>query len=62
MTNPYNDQLALARRWDKVVDSGSPLTAQNHLRGSNDAEYQIYKTNAEQLGWKVKSYDEWLNS
>lgn len=25
---PYNEQLALARRWDKCVDAGSPLTAQ----------------------------------
>ena len=25
---PYNEQLALARRWDKAVDAGSPITAQ----------------------------------
>jgi hypothetical protein len=59
---PYNEQLALARRWDKVVNSVSPLAAPCDLRGSNDAEYEIYKTNAEQLGWKVKSYEEWLSS
>ena len=35
---------------------------QTQYRGSNDAEYQIYKTAAEDLGWQVKTYDEWLNS
>lgn len=30
MSIPYNEQLALARRFDAVVDSGSPLTAQQH--------------------------------
>lgn len=35
---------------------------QTRYRGDNDAEYQIYVTNAEALGWYVKSYDEWLNS
>ena len=35
---------------------------QTQTRGDNDSEYQIYKTNAESLGWIVKSYDEWLNS
>ena len=35
---------------------------QTKQRGSNDAEYQIYVANAESLGWKVKSYEEWLRS
>jgi hypothetical protein len=35
---------------------------QTKARGDNDSEYQIYVTNAEALGWPVKSYDEWLNS
>ena len=35
---------------------------QTQQRGSNDAEYQIYVACAESLGWKVKSYDEWLAS
>jgi hypothetical protein len=35
---------------------------QTQTRGNNDNEYQIYKTNAELLGWVIKSYDEWLNS
>ena len=37
-------------------------TWQTQAHGSDDAEYQIYVTNAEALGWTVKSYDEWLNS
>lgn len=37
-------------------------TWQTQARGDNDSEYQIYKTNAEQLGWTVKTYEEWLNS
>lgn len=37
-------------------------TWQTQARGDNDSEYQIYKTNAEQLGWVVKTYEEWLNS
>lgn len=35
---------------------------QTQARGSDDAEYQIYAANAEALGWKVKSYEEWLES
>lgn len=35
---------------------------QTQQRGTDDQEYQIYKANAEDLGWPVKSYDEWLRS
>ena len=35
---------------------------QTQQRGTNDAEYEIYRANAESLGWTVKTYDEWLNS
>lgn len=31
-------------------------------RGTNDDEYQIYVESAKALGWKIKTYDEWLNS
>lgn len=31
-------------------------------RGMNDDEYQIYAESAKALGWKIKTYDEWLNS
>jgi hypothetical protein len=27
-----------------------------------EMRYEIYVTNAEALGWYVKSFDEWLNS
>jgi hypothetical protein len=37
-------------------------TWQTPLRGDNDSEYQIYVVAANDLGWEVKSYDEWLNS
>lgn len=36
--------------------------SQTKWRGDNDSEYQIYKANAEAMGWTVKSYDEWLDS
>lgn len=35
---------------------------QTRQRGDNDSEYAIYRANAKQLGWVVKSYDEWLRS
>jgi hypothetical protein len=35
---------------------------QTQNRGTNDSEYQIYVACAESLGWKIKSYNEWLNS
>ena len=35
---------------------------QTPVRGANDDEYQIYVANAIELGWNVKTYDEWLNS
>lgn len=35
---------------------------QTKSRGSNSSEYEIYAQFAKDLGWKVKSYEEWLNS
>lgn len=35
-----------------------PMT-QTKLRGTDDQEYQIYVQCATDLGWKVKSYEEW---
>lgn len=35
---------------------------QTKERGTNEQEYDIYRSCAESLGWDVKSYDEWLNS
>ena len=35
---------------------------QTQQRGSNDSEYQIYLAAAQSLGWKAKTYEEWLAS
>ena len=35
---------------------------QTQARGSDAAEYAIYRATAESLGWVVKSFDEWLAS
>jgi len=35
---------------------------QTQTRGSNYDEYLIYVANAQDLGWVIKSYEEWLNS
>ncbi len=35
---------------------------QAQQRGQLADEYEIYKSQAEQMGWQVKSFDEWLNS
>ena len=37
-------------------------TWQTQNRGDKDSEYQIYKSCAEDLGWTVKTYEEWLQS
>lgn len=37
-------------------------TWQTQTRGTDCAEYEIYKACAESLGWPVKTYDQWLNS
>lgn len=31
-------------------------------RGTNNQEYNIYVAAAESLGWKIKTYEEWLKS
>ena len=36
------------------------LEWQTKSRGSDSDEYQIYLSCAEQLGWKLKTYEEWL--
>ncbi|WP_257765139.1 hypothetical protein [Burkholderia glumae] len=35
---------------------------QTRSRGTHSQEYEIYRSNAEDLGWRVKSYEEWLRS
>ena len=38
------------------------LTLQHPVRGRMEQEYEIYVAAAEDLGWDVKTYDEWLDS
>lgn len=47
---------------DKTEQLEIMETWQTKCRGSNEDEYQIYLFNAQALGWKIKSYEEWLNS
>lgn len=35
---------------------------QTPVRGTNEAEYEIYVENAKALGWKIKTYEEWMAS
>lgn len=35
---------------------------QTPVRGTNESEYEIYVTNAEALGWSIKTSDEWMAS
>ena len=49
-TSKDNDSLLPADTW------------QTQYRGDNDAEYLIYKYSAQDLGWTVKTYEEWLQS
>ena len=61
---PYNDQLALARRWDKAVDAGSPLTAQTGYLLSDTTRLsqpmgqfqnwydKLFYWSGEALGWR----------
>ena len=35
---------------------------QTQQRGNLESEYEIYKSCAEDLGWVVKSFDDWLKS
>jgi len=35
---------------------------QTPVRGTNEQEYDIYVENARDLGWQVKTYQEWLQS
>lgn len=35
---------------------------QTKTRGTDYAEYEIYKSCAESLGWTVKTFEEWIKS
>ena len=38
------------------------LTLQHPVRGRMEQEYEIYVATAKDLGWDVKTFDEWLDS
>lgn len=59
--------LAEGKSLREIEDATAPVLEvaadwQTRARGTNDQEYQIYVANAEALGWKVKSFDEWVRS
>ena len=41
---------------------GSSKIDVSRMFGKLKDEYAIYKVNAKNLGWRIKSFDEWLNS
>ena len=43
-------------------DLENQLMLQHPVRGRMEQEYEIYVAAAEDLGWNVKTFDEWLDS
>jgi hypothetical protein len=43
-------------------DIENQLMLQHPVRGRMEQEYEIYVAAAEDLGWDVKTFDEWLDS
>ena len=43
-------------------DLENQLMLQHPVRGRREQEYEIYVAAAEDLGWNVKTFDEWLDS
>jgi hypothetical protein len=43
-------------------DLENQLMLQHPVRGRMEQEYEIYVAAAEDLGWDVKTFDEWLDS
>jgi len=41
---------------------GSSKIDVSRMFGKLKDEYAIYEVNAKSLGWRIKSFDEWLNS
>jgi len=41
---------------------GSSKVDVSRMFGKLKDEYAIYEVNAKDLGWRIKSFDEWLNS
>ena len=45
------------------IDSLEVLdTWQTKARGTNEQEYEIYRSCAKDLGWEIKTFEEWLNT
>jgi hypothetical protein len=63
MQAPSNKKLA-AMGFAEALETENDLEYetfwQTQRRGTNHNEYQIYVRCATDLGWKVKSFDEWL--
>lgn len=38
-----------------------PELAQQHAGGTLEERYEVYRSQAESLGWDVMTFDEWLN-
>lgn len=55
--NNQTDSLFLTRN-----DLENQLMLQHPVRGRMEQEYNIYVAAAEDLGWDVKTFDEWLDS
>jgi len=55
--NNQTDSLFLTRN-----DLENQLMLQHPVRGRLEQEYEIYVAAAEDLGWNVKTFDEWLDS
>lgn len=51
---PYNVQLEIARRWDKAVDAGSPISARNLSR-----QPVPYLSDAERLAQPMGQFQSW---
>lgn len=56
---PLNNSWVHSILSKALEDDSKPLEGSGE---SLDDRYQIYKTCANDLGWNVKTYDQWLNS
>ncbi|WOL24272.1 hypothetical protein fHeYen801_062 [Yersinia phage fHe-Yen8-01] len=59
--------MAEGKSVEDIQDAQQPVLEvsadwQTKARGTNSAEYEIYAKNAADLGWQVKSFDEWVRS
>lgn len=45
-----------------MANQNSKLPQATQHQGSLHDRYEIYRANAESLGWPVKTFEEWLDS